>query len=71
LLRGLPWTIDLWQSQNIYLDIQDQTTVAMTAGAVQGDRETKIWLELFRQLGTLLAIRVPPLPAATGRIPTK
>lgn len=59
-LRDLPWAIDLWQAQNIYLDIQDQTAVELFGNSTQNEGEAKIWLDLFRQLGKLLAIRVTP-----------
>lgn len=51
LLRELPFAVDLWQAQNLYLELRSRP------GAQAGEGATT-HRDLFRQLGTLLGIRV-------------
>lgn len=54
----MPFTIELWQAQNIYQRACDTELPQQIERAQKGGRKAKRWLELFTELGKLLRFRV-------------
>jgi alpha-amylase/alpha-mannosidase (GH57 family) len=57
-LLTLPWSIDLWQAQNIYFDIRQQTLPAKLVAAKKNDTAAAKWLQQFATLGSIMGIRL-------------
>lgn len=57
-LLTLPWSIDLWQAQNIYFDIRQQTMPAKLVAAQKHDPAAAEWLQQFATLGSIMGIRL-------------
>ena len=55
-LLTLPWSIDLWQAQNIYFDIRQQIMPAKLVAAKKNDPATAKWLQQFEALGGIMGI---------------
>lgn len=55
-LLTLPWPIDLWQAQNIYFDIRQQTMPAKLVAAKNNDTAAAKWLQQFATLGGIMGI---------------
>ena len=55
-LLTLPWAIDLWQAQNIYFDIRQQTMPAKLVAAKKNDTSAVKWLQQFETLGSIMGI---------------
>jgi alpha-amylase/alpha-mannosidase (GH57 family) len=66
LARTLPFEVNLWRVQNDFYAVLENRYGAMAARARQGDPEAHQWLELFRELGERLTVRVDP-PATAAR----
>ncbi len=54
----MPFTVDLWQAQNIYHRASHTELCQQSARAEKGGRKARKWLELFTELGQLLRFRV-------------
>jgi alpha-amylase/alpha-mannosidase (GH57 family) len=61
MVRGLPFEVSLWKTQNRYWQILREVHADFLA---RDDEESRRWLEHFDRLGEKLGIRVPaPTPA--------
>lgn len=58
LVRTLPFSIDLWQAQNLFSTVRSTIYAAFRHRAEQGEAEARTWLHHFRALGDLLSVRV-------------
>ena len=66
LARSLPFTTNLWQVQNIYYDMALVVLPLFRRQAHEGSQAAQDWLDLFGQIGDVLAVRLPPEAAVTG-----
>lgn len=57
VVLNLPFVIDLWNAQNTYYRMLQDTRPQFEEQARNGDGEAKDWLEQFRALGDKLAVR--------------
>jgi hypothetical protein len=57
LARSMPFTVDLWQTQNQYYEMLNATRPAYQQRADSGDEAAKGWLATFHNLGEQLHIR--------------
>jgi hypothetical protein len=54
----LPFTINLYRTQNIYYELlRDEYPVIKTAAA-SGDKNAQTWTEEFRKLGAKISVKV-------------
>ncbi|MEW6515618.1 MAG: DUF3536 domain-containing protein [candidate division FCPU426 bacterium] len=56
ILRSLELELNLWQAQNLYHSIHRDKHAAFEQRARGGDEQAKQWLDLFRNLGTVLRL---------------
>ncbi len=57
LARSMPFTVDLWQTQNQYYEILRNTLPAQQQRADGGDEAARAWLAAFHDLGEQLLVR--------------
>jgi hypothetical protein len=57
LARSMPFTVDLWQTQNQYYEMLNSTRPAYQQKADSGDEAAKGWLAAFHDLGEQLHVR--------------
>ncbi|KPK24388.1 MAG: glycoside hydrolase [Dehalococcoidia bacterium SG8_51_3] len=57
LARSMPFSVDLWQTQNQYYEMLNSTRPAYQQRADSGDEAAKGWLAAFHDLGEQLHIR--------------
>jgi hypothetical protein len=58
LVRGLPFSVDLWKVQNLYWDMLRVSYAVFRHKAGQGDALARVWVETFAALGKDLSMRV-------------
>jgi hypothetical protein len=58
LTPRLPFSVNLYQAQNIYYELHRTEYPQLKAAAIGGDKNAQTWTEEFRNLGTKLSIRV-------------
>jgi alpha-amylase/alpha-mannosidase (GH57 family) len=58
LLKSLPLSLDLWQTQNIYFALHRRLAAGHTRAAESGDEAAAAWLADFRRLGDDLNVSV-------------
>ncbi len=56
-LPRLPFTVDLWQVQNLYYQILTQDYPRRLEAQRQGDETARVWNKLFREIGRLLRVK--------------
>jgi hypothetical protein len=56
--RSLPFEITLWRVQNIFYNLMLTVYPEANRAAQAGDEEALAWIELFRDLGDQLRVRV-------------
>ena len=67
LIRLLPFSINLWQAQNIYYKLSKITYKELLAKAKSGNEEASLWVEKFKQIGQGLFFNVETiLPQMQG-----
>jgi len=57
LARSMPFTVELWQTQNQYYEMLNSTRLGYQQRADSGDEAAKAWLAAFHNLGEQLLIR--------------
>ncbi|NCC30857.1 MAG: DUF3536 domain-containing protein [Chloroflexia bacterium] len=58
LARGLPFEVDVWQTQNVYYQLLQSTYLDVRAEAAQGYSEARQWIVAFTSLGQRLGFQV-------------
>jgi alpha-amylase/alpha-mannosidase (GH57 family) len=58
LAKDVPLTVDLWQAQNRYFQMLQETLPLYQAKAGQSDKAAEEWVVAFTRLGEVLAVRV-------------
>jgi alpha-amylase/alpha-mannosidase (GH57 family) len=58
MAEALPFTINLYRTQNYYYDILINQYPAAKIAATQGDSNAVDWIEEFRKIGKMLSIKV-------------
>jgi hypothetical protein len=58
LTRSLPFSVNLWKSQNAYYKILQTIYPEILKQAERGDESARVWKSNFTSLGEMLSIRV-------------
>jgi len=58
LAQTLPLTVNIYRIQNSYYDLLQHHYPIMKTAAENGDKNAKAWTEEFRELGSLLSVKV-------------
>jgi hypothetical protein len=59
LLGDLPFTVNLWQVQNVYYRMLQTIYPSMQAEAHRGREDAKAWVDCFVGIGKKISVRVP------------
>lgn len=57
IVASLPFSVNLWDAQNVYYRMLQDTVPEFQQQAEQGNEEAREWLQQFRALGDKLAVR--------------
>jgi alpha-amylase/alpha-mannosidase (GH57 family) len=58
-LPRLPFTVDLWQVQNLYYQMLTEEYPRQLAAQRRNDEQARHWIELFREIGRMLRVKIP------------
>jgi (1->4)-alpha-D-glucan 1-alpha-D-glucosylmutase len=68
LARSLPFEVDLWHAQTVYVRLLDEAAPQFLDRAAEGDDHARVWLSHFVTLGDRLGVQLAALRGQVVRV---
>jgi (1->4)-alpha-D-glucan 1-alpha-D-glucosylmutase len=68
LARSLPFEVDLWQAQNVFMGLLASACPGFLERAAEGDDQARAWLDHFVTLGEKLGVELAELRGKVARV---
>lgn len=68
LARDLPFEVDLWRAQNVYMELTHDASAQFLDRGAEGDDQARAWLGQFVTLGERLGVQVADLRAKVTQV---